>query len=65
MSIAQISLAWLFKKGITSAIVGVTKLNHFVDACKSVDLNLTDDDIKYLEELYEHKPVVGALPEGR
>lgn len=65
VSMAQISLAWLFKKGITSAIVGATKLNHFVDACKSVDLNLTDDDIKYLEELYEHKPVVGALPEGR
>lgn len=64
-SMAQISLAWLFKKGIASAIVGATKLNHFVDACKSVDLDLTDDDVKYLEELYTHKPIIGALPEGK
>ena len=65
VSMAQISLAWLFKKGISSAIVGATKLSHFVDACKSVDLELTDDDIRYLEELYTHKPIIGALPEGK
>ena len=64
-SMAQISLAWLFKKGIASAIVGATKLNHFIDACNSVDLELTDDDVNYLEELYIHKPIVGALPEGK
>lgn len=65
VSMAQISLAWLFKKGISSAIVGATKLNHFVDACKAVDLELNDEDIIYLEELYTHKPIVGALPEGK
>lgn len=65
VSMAQISLAWLFKKGISSAIVGATKLNHFVDACKAVDLELSDEDIIYLEELYTHKPIVGALPEGK
>lgn len=65
VSMAQISLAWLFKKGVSSAIVGATKLNHFVDACKAVDLELSDEDIIYLEELYTHKPIVGALPEGK
>lgn len=65
VSMAQISLAWLFKKGISSAIVGATKLNHFVDACKAVDLELDDEDMIYLEELYTHKPIVGALPEGK
>ncbi len=65
VSMAQISLAWLFKKGISSAIVGATKLNHFVDACKAVDLELNDEDMIYLEELYTHKPIVGALPEGK
>ena len=65
VSMAQISLAWLFKKGISSAIVGATKLNHFVDACKAVDLELNDEDMVYLEELYTHKPIVGALPEGK
>lgn len=65
VSMVQISLAWLFKKGISSAIVGATKLNHFVDTCKAVDLELSDEDIIYLEELYAHKPIVGALPEGK
>ena len=65
VSMAQISLAWLFKKGISSAIVGAIKLNHFVDACKAVDLELNDEDMIYLEELYTHKPIVGALPEGK
>lgn len=64
-SMAQIALAWLFKKGIASAIVGATKLNHFIDACMAVDLNLSDDDSFYLEELYTHKCIVGALPEGK
>lgn len=64
-SMAQIALAWLFKKGIASAIVGATKLNHFIDACMAVDLNLSDDDSVYLEELYTHKCIVGALPEGK
>lgn len=65
VSMAQISLAWLFKKGITSAIVGATKLNHFVDATKAVDLNISDEDVAFLEELYINKPIVGALPEGK
>lgn len=56
VSMAQISLAWLFKKGITSAIVGATK---------AVDLNISDEDVAFLEELYIHKPIVGALPEGK
>ena len=63
VSMAQISLAWLFKKGITSAIVGATKMSHIIDAIKSLDLNLSDEDMNYLEELYTHKAIVGALPE--
>lgn len=65
VSMAQISLAWLFKKGITSAIVGATKMSHIIDAIKSLDLNLSDEDMNYLEELYTHKAIVGALPEGK
>ncbi len=61
VSMAQISLAWLFKKGIASAIVGATKLNHFADACKSVDLELTNEDCDYLEELYTPKKITGAI----
>ncbi len=65
VSMAQISLAWLYKKGVVSPIVGATKINHFEDAVKAIDLDLSDDDCKYLEELYINHKIVGALPEGK
>lgn len=65
VSMAQVSLAWLLKKGVAAPIVGATKLSHFEDAIKAVDLELTDEDCTYLEELYTHHVVVGALPEGK
>lgn len=49
VSMAQISLAWLYKKGVASPVVGATKINHFEDAVKAIDLDLSDDDCKYLE----------------
>lgn len=65
VSMAQISLAWLYKKGVVSPIVGATKINQFEDAVKAIDLDLSDDDCKYLEELYINHKIVGALPEGK
>lgn len=65
VSMAQISLAWLYKKGVVSPIVGATKINHFEDTVKAIDLNLSDNDCKYLEELYINHKIVGALPEGK
>lgn len=65
VSMAQVALAWLFKKGVASCIVGATKVYHFLDAIKAVDLELTDEDVLYLEEEYEHHKIVGALPEGK
>lgn len=64
VTMAQIALAWLFKKGVASCIVGATKEKHFIDAIKAVNLELTPEDIQYLEEKYEHHKIVGALPEG-
>ncbi len=65
VSMAQVALAWLFKKGVASCIVGATKVHHFLDGIKAVDLELTDEDVLYLEEEYEHHKIVGALPEGK
>ena len=65
VSMAQISLAWLYKKGVASPVVGATKINHFEDAVKAIDLDLSDDDCKYLEELYINHKIVGALPEEK
>lgn len=59
-SSAQIALAWLLhKKGMTAPIIGATKLKHLDEAIDSVDIKLTEEDINYLEERYEPKPIYG------
>lgn len=60
VSMSEISLAWLLTK-VTSPIVGATKPHHVETAVKSVDLKLTPDEIKYLEELYVPHKLVGVL----
>ncbi|MGN1255430.1 MAG: aldo/keto reductase [Prevotella sp.] len=61
VSMTEIALAWHFKKGVTAPIVGATNPKHFLDAVKAVDFELSDDDVKYLEEPYHAHDVVGAL----
>ena len=64
VSMTEISLAWLLHRGVTSPIVGATKVNHFDDALKAVDLKLSDEDLKFLEEPYKAHEIVGALKEN-
>ena len=57
---AQIALAWMLnKEGVTAPIIGATKINHMNDAIEAVDIELSDDDMNYLEEPYEVKPIYG------
>lgn len=57
---AQIALAWmLHKPGITSPIIGATKLRHLEEAIDAVHIALTAEDIAYLEEPYQPKPILG------
>lgn len=63
VSMTEIALAWHFKKGVTAPIVGATNPKHFLDAVKAVDFNLSDADVKYLEEPYHAHDVVGPLNE--
>lgn len=59
-SAAQISLAWmLHKSGVTAPIIGATKIKHLDEAIAAVDINLSDDEVAYLEELYQPKPILG------
>lgn len=59
-TMAQIALAWhLHKDWITAPIVGVSSPNHLEDAAEAVAIDLTSDEIDYLETPYEPKPVVG------
>lgn len=60
-TMTQIALAWQFYKGVTSPIIGGTKVKYYEDAAKSFDVKLTAEDVKYLEECYKAHEIVGAL----
>jgi len=60
VSRASVALAWLLSKPVVTApIVGATKPHHLEDAVTAVDLELTDEEIKALEEPYVPHSVVG------
>ena len=57
---AQISLAWLYSKNYISApILGATKIEHLEQAVEALELSLTTDDIKQLEEVYKPHQILG------
>jgi 1-deoxyxylulose-5-phosphate synthase len=53
ISPAQIALAWVSKNPVVSApIVGATKTKHLEEAIASLDVQLTQSEIEYLEGAY-------------
>ena len=57
---AQVALAWMLSKpGLTAPIIGATKLHHLEDAVAALEISLSADEIKRLEELYQPHPVLG------
>lgn len=63
VSMTEISLAWLLTK-VTSPVVGATKFSHADGAVKAVDLELTADEISYLEEMYVPHALVGVMAQN-
>jgi aryl-alcohol dehydrogenase-like predicted oxidoreductase len=56
---AQLALAWLLSKRVTSPIVGATKPHHLQDAVAALSLRLTPEEVASLEEPYAPHPVLG------
>jgi 1-deoxyxylulose-5-phosphate synthase len=57
---AQVALAWvLAKPGVTSPIVGATKLGHVEDALAAEELELTAEEIASLDERYVPHAIAG------
>ena len=57
---AQVALAWmLHKPGITSPIVGASKMYQLDEAIEAADLKLEGDEIRSLEEPYVPHRVLG------
>lgn len=64
VSMTEISLAWLLTK-VTVPVVGATKLHHIEGAAKAVDMNLTAEEITYLEEPYVPHPLAGVMAQNK
>jgi aryl-alcohol dehydrogenase-like predicted oxidoreductase len=57
---AQVALAWLLHKpGITTPIIGATKMAQLDEAVAALDIQLSQEEIRALEELYVPHPVLG------
>jgi len=57
---AQIALAWcMAKDGVTAPIVGTTSLENLHDLLGAVNIELTADEMKYLEEPYQPRNIIG------
>ncbi|HEX7996707.1 MAG TPA: aldo/keto reductase [Streptosporangiaceae bacterium] len=57
---AQVALAWLLQRpGVTAPIIGATRLGHLEDALAGEQLELTEDEVRQVEELYIPHAVLG------
>ncbi|MCC8105697.1 MAG: aldo/keto reductase [Clostridiales bacterium] len=63
VSMTEVSLAWLLTK-VTSPVVGATKLHHIEGAAKAVDLQLSDEELAWLEEPYVPHALVGVMAQN-
>ena len=64
ISMTEVSLAWLLTK-VTSPVVGATKFNHIEGAVNSINVNLTNSEIAYLEEAYVPHSLVGVMAQNK
>ncbi|MBO5557631.1 aldo/keto reductase [Ruminococcus sp.] len=64
VSMTEISLAWLLTK-VTAPVVGATKLHHIEGAAKAVDIELSAEEISYLEEPYIPHRLAGVMAQNK
>jgi len=56
----QVALAWILSKPyITAPIIGSSKIEHLEENFRALELKLTANEIKLLEEPYQPHPVLG------
>lgn len=60
VSMAQISIAWVLSKDpVAAPIVGSTSLKNIEDIIGAINVQLTEDEIKMLEEPYIPQSIIG------
>ncbi len=56
----QLALAWLLRRPwVTSPVIGPTKVEQLEELVSAVEISLTADDVRRLEEPYRPHPVLG------
>ena len=62
ISMTLVALGWIFSKKIVAApVLGFTKVEQLEEAVKGLKVKLSEEDIKYLEELYVPHIVKGPM----
>jgi aryl-alcohol dehydrogenase-like predicted oxidoreductase len=60
LSNTQVALGWMLSKSIVTApIIGASKMHHLEEALASLDVKLSDEEVKRLEEPYKPHQVLG------
>lgn len=60
VSAAQVALAWLLhQEGVTAPIIGASKITHLEQAVAAAELELSDEERRFLEESYQPHRVLG------
>jgi aryl-alcohol dehydrogenase (NADP+) len=57
---AQIALAWLLHKpAVTAPIIGASKIHHLEQSAEAVNIELSPDEMDFLEEPYRPHAILG------
>ncbi len=60
VSPVQIALAWvLHQPGIAAPIIGATKLDQLEQSAAALEIELSHEELNFLQELYQPHPVLG------
>jgi 1-deoxyxylulose-5-phosphate synthase len=60
VSPSEVALAWLLQRpGVSAPILGATKIEHLESAVRSLDVVLSDEQVRTLEQPYQPHPVRG------
>lgn len=62
-TMTEVSIGWLLTK-VTAPVAGATKYHHVEGAAKAVELELSQEEIAYLEEPYIPHRLVGVMAQN-
>ncbi|OJT11012.1 Versiconal hemiacetal acetate reductase [Trametes pubescens] len=60
VKMAQVALAWIFAKpGVSAPIIGTTNLSNLEELLDAMDIKLSEEEVKFLEEPYKPMNITG------